>query len=317
VAFDRQTVGEFLDRWLEDSVKPSVRRKTHADYAHAVKKHLKPALGRIQLIKLSPQQVQTFLNEKLTHGLSPRTVQLLRAVLRRALVQALKWDLVIRNVATLVDPPRLNRSQIEPFSPDEAVKFFEKIKGDRLEALFILALALGLRQGELLGLRWDAIDSQKRTLRVSYALQRIDKQLQLVEPKSERSRRTLPLPEIALNALRTHRVRQLEEKMAAGDDWSDTGFVFTTDTGKPIDARNLIRKFHSLLEKAKVTRRPFHSLRHSCASFLLMQNVPSRTVMDILGHSQISLTLNTYQHVMPSMLREAATAMDSAFAAHK
>jgi integrase len=103
--------------------------------------------------------------------------------------------------------------------------------------------------------------------------------------------------------------------MAAGEEWNETGFVFTTAIGKPIDARNLIRKFHSLLEKAKVMRRPFHSLRHSCASFLLMQNVPSRTVMEILGHSQISLTLNTYQHVMPTMLRDAVAVMDSVFAA--
>ena len=172
-------------------------------------------------------------------------------------------------------------------------------------------------QAEVLGLKWDAIDFQARTLRVNAALQRIEGKLQLVEPKTARSRRTLQMPEAVITALRAHRVRQLEEKMLAGERWQDTGLAFTTSIGTPMDARGLIRKFHALLKKAGLPRSRFHDLRHSCASLLLAKHVPARVVMELLGHSQISLTLDTYSHVMPAMLREAADSMDAVFTGKK
>ncbi len=311
IVTERQTLGQFFDRWLEGCVKPSVRPRTHFSYAQLVRLYIKPELGHIQLAKLSPEDVQAFMNARLKAGLSARTVQYLRAVLRRALGQALKWGLVARNVATLVDPPRYKRPQVIPLSHEESRTFLQSIKGERLEALFSVALALGMREGEALGLRWQEVDLQARTLRVNVALQRIEGKLLLVEPKTERSRRTLPLPESIVATLRLHRVHQLEDKMIAGDRWKESGLVFTSSIGTPLLARNVVRKFHSLLKKAGLPHHRFHDLRHSCASLLLAQGVPARTVMEILGHSQINLTLNTYAHVMPAMMRDAANVMDS------
>ncbi|MBI4852241.1 MAG: site-specific integrase [Acidobacteria bacterium] len=314
---ERQTVSQFLDRWLTDCVKPSVRPKTYSSYSQLIRLYIKPKLGRIALTKLTPQHVQTMMNELMEKGLSPRTTLYTRTVLRKALGQALKWALVGRNVATLVDPPRYKRPEIVPLSPEQCRVFLKSIKGGRMEALYSVALALGLRIGEATGLRWQDIDFDKRTLRVNVALQRIEGKLELTEPKTERSKRTLPLPETIVSSLQTHRIRQLEERLSAGKKWQDTGFVFTTLIGTPLDARNVLRWFKVAIKNAKLPDQRFHDLRHSCASLLLAQGVPARTVMEILGHSQISLTMNTYSHVMPEMTRDAADLMDSILTAKK
>lgn len=308
---EKQTLAPFLQTWLAEVVKPSVRPKTCITYSYIVKQHIEPALGMKALVKLSPQDIQRFLNDKLKSGLSARTVRHINDTLRCALNVALRWGLVSRNVATLVGPPRIQRKEIRSFTPDEARIFLKAIKGDRLEALFSVALSLGLRQGEALGLRWRDIDFEARTLRVNYAIQRIEGKLQMVEPKTEGSRRALPLTETILSALRNHRSRQLEERLLLGSHWQETGLVFTSTIGTPLDHRNVVRKFHALLEKAKLPRFRFHDLRHSCASLLIAQGVPARTVMEILGHSQISLTMNTYAHVMPAMKLEAIDLMES------
>jgi integrase len=308
---ERRTLAQFLQSWFAEVVKPSVRPKTLKTYAYIVKLHIEPDLGKKELTKLSPQDVQRFMNEKLKAGLSGRTVRHINDTLRCALNVAMKWGLVSRNVATLVGPPRIQRKEIRSLTPDEARAFLKAIKGDRLEALFSVALSLGLRQGEALGLRWQDIDFDSRTLRVNYALQRIEGKLQMVEPKTERSRRVLPLPETVLSALRAHRSRQLEEKLLLGPQWPKTGLVFSSSIGTPLEPRNVVRKFHSLLKKAELPYFRFHDLRHACASLLLAQGVPARTVMDILGHSQISLTMNTYAHVMPAMKQDAMDLMES------
>jgi integrase len=306
----KQTVGAFLDRWLVDVAKPTVRPKTYASYAQLVRLHLKPALGHHQLAKLSPQHVQAMMNAKSAAGLSPRTVQYLRAILRRALGQALKWGLVSRNVATLVDPPRSQRQDVTPLSPLQARAFLTAAEGDRLEALYSVAIALGLRQGEALGLRWDDVDLDAGMLKVRHALQRIDGTLQLVEPKTKRSKRTIPMPPTIVTALREHRVRQLEERLIAGPRWQEHNLVFPSTIGTPADARNIVRRFHAILDQAGLPSMRFHDLRHTCASLLLAQHVPPRVVMETLGHSQIALTMDTYSHVMPVMQREAANLMD-------
>jgi integrase len=307
----RLTVAQYLSRWLTDSVQPSVRPRTYASYAQLVRLHLAPGLGRTQLAQLQPHDVQTFMNRKLASGLSPRTVQYLHAILRRALGQALKWGLVHRNVAKLVDPPRVRRPEIHPLTPEQARAFLDAARGDRLEALYSVALAIGLRQGEALGLRWEHIDLDGGELRVRVALQRIAGKLQLVEPKTRQSRRTIPLPQVAVNALRAHRVSQLEERLLAGDRWVDTGLVFCTPKGTPLDARNVTRRFQKLLKQTDLPHQRFHDLRHTCATLLLVQGVPPRVVMEILGHSQISLTMDTYTHVVPALKREAASRMDA------
>ena len=276
-----------------------------------VRGHIVPAVGHLQLAKLSPQHVQSFINDKLAEGLSPRTVQYLHAVLRRALNQALKWDLLPRNVATLVEPPRVRRPEVQPLTTDQVQIFLEATRGDRLEALYTLVLAVGLRQGEALGLRWTDLELDGGTLSVRTALQRIGGKLCLVEPKTARSRRTITLPPVVVSALRLHRARQLQERLLAGANWQDTGLVFTTTIGTPMDARNLTKRFQKALKGAGLPKKRFHDLRHTCASLLLVQGVHPRVVMEILGHSQMSLTMDTYSHVMPTLQQEAAGLMEA------
>lgn len=309
---ERQTLGQFVADWLEHSAKPVIRPSTFRGYSNNVHIHILPhKIAQRPLAKLSPQDLQAFLNEKSASGLSPRSVQYIHAVLRRALGQALKWGVVARNVAKLVDPPKVSRKEIQPFTPEQARAFLTVAEGDRLAALYTVALALGLRQGEALALRWQDVDLDTGMLRVLRTVQRIKGQLIYGEPKSTQSRRTIALPETAVVALQKHRKRQLEERLLAGSEWQDNGLVFTTHIGTALDARNVIRWFKALLKKAGLPDFRFHDLRHTCATLLLVQGEQPRTIMDILGHSQISLTMNTYAHVMPAVRREAAKKMDA------
>jgi integrase len=193
MATDRLTVAAFLASWLE-SVEPTIRPRTLQSYEMIVRVHLAPGLGHLSLTRLAPQQVQTFLNAKATAGRSPRTVAIIRAVLRLALGQAEGWGLVSRNVAKLVAPPRVIRREIRPLDPEQARRFLDVVRGDRHEALYLIALGVGLRQGELLGLAWSDVDLEAGTLRVEHALQRVAGVLRLVEPKSATSHRIVALP---------------------------------------------------------------------------------------------------------------------------
>jgi integrase len=233
-------------------------------------------------------------------------------VLRIALAQAERWALVLRNVARLVDGPRVPHRTVVVLTPADARRALDAVRGDRLEALYTVALALGLRRGEALGLQWDDVDLDGRQLRVEAALQRVEGELQRVETKTGRSRRMIVLPDICVAVLRTHRVRQVQDKLLAGSLWKETGFVFTTRFGGPLDGDGVSRRLLQLLSRAELPRLRFHDLRHSAASLLLAQGVPARLVMDVLGHSQIGVTMNTYSHVIPALEHQAAAAMDRA-----
>lgn len=307
----RQTVAQFLDRWLVDTVKPTVRPKTYDSYAQLVRLYLKPDLGHYQLSKLAPQNVQAMLTARSAAGLSPRTVQYMRAVLRRALGQALKWGLVSRNVATLVDPPRSTKQPVKPLSSEQARLFIAHTVSDRLGPLFHVAITTGLRQGELFGLRWEDVDLEAGALRVRHALQRVDGALTLVEPKTALSRRTVTLPASAVAALRAQKDRQTFERAAAGELWREGGYVFTSTVGTPLNPSNVAKRLHVLLTESGLPHQRFHDLRHCAASLLLAGGVAPRTIMGILGHSQISLTMNTYAHLSPTLERDAAKALDS------
>ncbi len=311
ISTERQTVGQFLEHWLESSARPRLRPRTFAGYKTIVSQHLIPVLGKTQLRKLTPQHVQQMLIAKTNEGLAPRTVGGVRAVLRPALTQALKWRLVAWNVAVPVDLPRASRPQFRVLEPRQAQELLRVAADHRLGPLFSVALAVGLRLGESLGLAWGDVDLSARTLRVRRALQRFDGKLRFVEPKSESSNRRVALPESAVDVLRRHRVRQKTERLLAGERWRETGLVFTTTIGTPLDDRNVRKAFRELLDAAELPPMRIHDLRHTCASLLLAQGVHPRVVMETLGHSQISLTLDTYSHVMPTLERDAADRMDA------
>ncbi|HEY8602181.1 MAG TPA: site-specific integrase [Thermomicrobiales bacterium] len=310
---DRQTVGDFLERWLRDVIEPNKAPSTYRTYAGLVRLHLIPTLGKLQLSKVTPQHVQALIRAKSAGDLAekPCTIQRLRDVLRNALNQALRWGLVTRNAAALVGPTRYQRPEVQPFTPEEARAFLVAVSGDRLEALYTVALALGLRQGEALGLHWGDIDFSSGSIRVQRQLQRVKSVLTFRELKTARSRRTLPLPASLAATLKSHRMRQLEERLLLGARWGDSDLVFTSTVGTPLDSRSVLRRFQDIVQRAGLPHQRFHDLRHACASLLLAQGVPPRVVMETLGHSQISLTMNTYAHVMPVMQRDAADLMDT------
>jgi len=316
VARERLTLAGFLSQWLEwlKTPPPKVRPRTLTSYGQLVTQHLIPALGRILLAKLGPKHVDSLLHEKTASGLSARTVQYLHAVLRRALNQALKWDLIPRNVVTLVDPPKVQRPEIQPWAPEEARRFLAEVKGDRLEAIYSVAISCGLRQGEALGLQWQHVDLDNGVIQVREQLQRIDGKLRLADLKTDKSRRAITLPAVTLSALHTHRARQERERQFAGARWQDTGLVFTTTVGTGIDQRNLLRHFYAAIQRAGVRRVRWHDLRHCAASLLLAQGVPMKAVADTLGHSDIRLTMNLYAHLFPEAKREIAERMDAVLA---
>jgi integrase len=306
----RQTVAEFLAGWLEGT-RPSLRPGTWLRYEEYVRLHVVPALGKVPLARLTPQQLQRLYAERLATGLSPTTVHHLHATLHKALGQAARWGLVARNVADLVDPPRPDHHEMTTLSPEQVRELLAAAAGDRLEALYVVALE-GLRRGEILALRWRDIDLDARTLRVRGSLQPTPDGLRIVEPKTASSRRGVVLSATAVEALRRHRVRQAAERLRLGPAWEDHDLVFANEVGRPIDGRNLVRRgFEPLLARAGLPRVRFHDLRHTAATLLLGQGVHPKIVAEKLGHSQISTTIDLYSHVTPTMQREAAETLDA------
>lgn len=310
VAGGHQSVGEFLTAWLEGT-RPSLRPRTWLRYEEYVRLHVTPSLGKVPLARLTPQQLQRLYAERLATGLSPTTVNHLHGTLHKALGQAARWGLVARNVADLVDPPRPAHHEMTTLSPEQVRALLAAAEGERLSALYAVALE-GLRRGEILALRWRDIDVDARTLQVRGSLQPTPDGLRIVEPKTASSRRLVVLSATAVDALRRHRVRQAAERLQLGPAWEDNDLVFANEVGRPIDAGNLVRRgFQPLLARAGLPRIRFHDLRHTAATLLMGRNVNAKIVAEKLGHSQISTTVDLYSHVTPTMQREAAEELDA------
>jgi integrase len=306
------SVEQWMNTWLDTIASRKVRPSTLAGYRTCLKR-INPVLGHHRLDKLQPEHLEAFYTRLEADGLSSTTALLHHRVISRALKVAMQRGRVARNVATLVDAPTARREEVQPLTAAEARKLLEVATELPNGARWSVALALGLRQGEALGLLWDAVDLDAGTLTVRRALQRqAGEGLVLVEPKSRAGRRTIKLPDALRDALRVHRVRQTEQRLAAGTMWEDRGFVFCQPTGRPIDRRRDWQDWKTLLKAAGVRDARLHDARHTAATLLLQQGVPARVVMDILGHSQISLTLGTYSHVVPELAQEAAERMGKA-----
>jgi integrase len=306
----RVTVGEYPAFWLENGAKPSVRPPTFRQYEQYVRNHISPILGTVRLQALKPADIQALYARRLGDGLSRRTVQLIHAVLHKALSQAVDWGLLAFNPADRVKAPRPARKEFKVLTPEEARRFLEAARNFDYYPLFVLALTTGMRLGELLGLKWQDIDFEAGAVHVRRGLYRIRGAWVEGEPKSAAGKRKVVLPALAVEALREHRVAQLEAKLKAGAAWEDNGLVFTTAAGRPIHPRNVSRALESVLKRAGLPRIRFHDLRHSHATLLLMLGENPRVVQERLGHSQISLTLQTYSHVLPDLQRQAAEKID-------
>jgi integrase len=307
LANDKLTLGQYLGDWLDD-VKGTLAYSTWKSYESYVRLHIVPQIGNIRLRNLSATHVNQVMRQMEESRLAPRSRNYARAVLRKALNDAVDSDLVASNAAAKARSVRQRSQQIGPLSPDEVVTLLKHTRNHWLGPLIHVAIATGLRQGELLGLRWIDVDFDGPSITVRNSLSRIDGTFQFTPPKTEKSARTVFLDPSAVQALRRQREQQEQAKLVAGD-WEDWGLVFSTTKGTPQYASNVTHRVQKLMEAAGVPRRTFHNLRHSAASLLYANGADIKMIQEVLGHSQISLTANTYTHLGETMRREAASKM--------
>jgi integrase len=306
----QHTVAQYLDYWLS-VYKQKIRPRTYERYEQIIRLHLVPVLGKIKLDKLSPQHIQSLYTKKLEEGLSANTVLVIHGMLHKALRSAMRWGILGQNVCDRVDVPRKTTFEIHPLTPKQVQDFIEVIQGHPNEALFILAIATGMRRGEIAGLKWQDVDLESGTLRVQRALTRVPTSMgggyQEAEPKTEGSRRSIILPDFAIRALKVHRERQEVIKQNAGDLWQEHDYVFSTSVGEHIHpGHDILEAFKRLLKDAGLPDVRFHDLRHSSATMLLSMGVHPKVVQERLGHHDIGITMNIYSHVLPNMQEDAA-----------
>jgi integrase len=309
---DCEALETYLERWLEDVVRDTVKDNMLENYTYLARRHIIPELGHIRLRDLKPEQVRRLYRKKLDSGLSNRTVQLIHTTLRKALQQALSDGILPRNVCDAVKAPRRVRKEMRPLTPEQARTFLETAKCDRLQALYVLAITTGLREGELLGLRWADVDLEGGKLRVLRQLTRTKRGLSFTAPKRGRTR-VVRLTDTAVAILKTHKTAQNEERLKAGSLWQDHDLVLTSTIGTPVDVGNLTyRSFRPLLKRAGLPRIRIHDLRHTAATLMLGRGVHPKIVQEMLGHSTITQTMDTYSHVLPDMQDQAVSAIESA-----
>ena len=316
VTAPQQKLEDFLKQWLEDTQKHSIRPRSFERYDEIVRLHIVPVLGRIQLQKLTPQQVQSFYTKKINEGFKAGTVASFHNVLHKALDTAVRWNLIAKNVCDVVSPPRAEKFEFQPLTVEQIRKLLEVAKGHYMEALFKLALATGMRRGELMGLKWQDVDLNTGVLQVRRILTRIPSKMEgkgfiESEPKTRMSRRSVVIASFALEALREHHSRQLDAIIKAGPLWQFNDYVFCTSIGTHINpTTDMLEPLNELLEKAGLPHIRFHDLRHSAASLLMSQGVHPKVVQELLGHSTIAMTMDVYSHVLPSMQQDAMSKLN-------
>jgi integrase len=306
------TLGNYLDWWLENIVRNKVAHRTYHNYRSQVRNHILPALGKKKLKTLKLDDLENLYRSISNSGLSSATVRYVHSVLRRALNHAMFRGLVSRNVADGASLPRLDRKESKTLSPEELNRFLKAASGDPLKALYDIAVTCGLRQGELLGLRWEDVDLEARTLKIRRQLQRSrDGSGLILVPTKNKKNRLIRLGDNIVKSLKAHQERQVEQIASARGHWRDPEVVFASTIGTPLDPSNLVdRSFKPLLKQAELPAIRFHDLRHTCATLLLSEGVPVKVVQEILGHSSISITMDVYSHVLPDMQEQAAAVMD-------
>lgn len=310
----QQTLEQYLKEWLQSH--KSIRPRTYERYEAIIRLHLVPTLGKLTLQKLTAQHLDRLYTRKIESGLKPKTVAAIHTMLHTALDKAVRLGLIARNVCDLVSPPRVVRKEITPLTLEQVQKLLEAAKGHPQEVLFILALSTGMRRGELLGLKWQDIDFERGVLQVRRALVRMPtgQGYQEAEPKTAKSRRSIALTSFAIEALKRHREIQQQWKEAAGPFWQNNDYVFCKPLGEHLNpGYDVLVQLKLLLEKAGLPDIRFHDLRHCTATMLLAKGVHPKVVQEILGHSEIGMTLNTYSHVLPTMQKDAMEKLDDLF----
>jgi integrase len=284
------------------------------NYRKLLKNYLVPGLGKVKMHKITPQQVQAFYSKKISDGLSPKTVNNIHGVLHKALDNAVKWNILPRNVCDAVTPPRIPRKEKNVLTKEQAHLLLQEVKAHRLEALLALAITTGMREGELLALRWQDISFEDCSLQVKRAVSYL-KEYGYVEsePKTAKSRRTIKLPVFVIDILIRHRAQQEERQREVGSTWMSKDLVFTNAQGYYFSSSTMRKVFRRFLISIGLPHMRFHDLRHSAATILLSMKVHSKVVQEILGHSQIAMTLDVYSHALPSMQEDVTKQWDSEF----
>ena len=312
---EQEKLGTFLMRWLEDTARRSIRPATSARYERMLRLHIVPEIGDIRLARLTADDLDALYSRLLDKGLGPKTVRLGHAILHRALSHAQRRGAVAVNVATIATAPSVPRREFVALSPEEAARLLKAALSDRFYALYVLALTGGLREAELLGLRWCDVDLSGAVLSVRQQVYRLAGEWHYSEPKTKAGRRTVSLSGSAVEALRERRLAQNKERLRAAS-WADNDLVFSNRVGQPTGVGGLFRhSFWPLLERAGLPRMRFHDLRHTAASLMLAQGTHPKIVQEMLGHSSIAVTLDTYSHVMPGLQADAAERIDRLLAA--
>ncbi|MCX6083291.1 MAG: site-specific integrase [Chloroflexi bacterium] len=304
------TLATYMADWLI-TVNTTVRPKTIFQYEQIFRQHIAPTLGNIKLKDLRPDQIQALYNAKLKSGVSARSVIMIHAVLHRALNHALKMGMIGRNPVDAVTRPKFKHKEMNTFDENQVRSLLSVVQGTRSDALYYIAITTGMRQGELLGLKWSDIDWRNRSIHVQRQVQRTSKGgLGFCEPKSEAGKRTIVLGRTVFDKLRAQIDILEKEKAEAGDKWQEFDLIFPSTVGTPLDHRNVYRDYKEILNVAGLPDLRFHDLRHTAATLMFKQGVHPKVVQERLGHADITLTLNTYSHVLPSMQDEAAEKMD-------
>lgn len=316
---NRITVAEYLRHWLAAYAEPNTAPRTYARYEEIIRVHLIPALGRYVLSRLHPTRIQTYYAAALKSGradgrggLSAQTVVHHHRVLRAALEQSVKWQILVRNPADAVTPPRPVRREMRFLNPKDIAVLLDACEDDDLRTLIFVALSSGLREGELLALRWSDLDLKAGHLQVTRTLHYLGKSgLQFGEPKTRRSRRRVSLSKETARVLTLHRTRQIERRLFLGSGYAEGDLVFASENGAPVRPYTIAPRFGRVVHAARLEHMRFHDLRHTSASLLLAAGIHPKVVSERLGHSNVNLTLDTYSHVLPGLQEQAAQSMDA------
>lgn len=329
VETNKINLSSWLDTWLTEYKKSSIRPTTYSSYEWIIKKHIKPTLGDTYLQDIQPHTVQKFYNDKLNSGLSARTVRYIHILLHESLEQAVKNTLVVRNVTNVANLPKQTKKELKVLSPEEQKKLMDTLNNDRFGTAFLLLMFTGMRMGEILALQWRDIDFNEKILNIRRSMSRVyhstvkdAKKSELIfqEPKTEKGKRIIPmLDEIAkrleeYKASEVNRLKLLNYNDIEIKKYLKEGLVFNNGQGEPIDPRNFIRRFHSVIKKAEVSHANVHSLRHLFATRGLENGIDLKTMQELLGHANISITGDIYTHVSKEIKRAAVNKLNNVFA---
>ena len=322
VATPNMRLDAYLDRWLTDYARPNVSAKTFERYQQIIDGDIKPALGGVELSKLRPMAIQKFYGDSLTSGrkngkggLSAQSVLHFHRVLHRALAQAVRWQLLARNPANAVEPPRPERKAMRALDHHEARELLERLAGTNLHVPVMVAVSTGLRRGEFLALKWQHVDLDNGTLVVCSALEQTKAGVRFKRPKTSRGSRTIDVPSLVVEALRAHKREQAQVRLRLGPAFQNNDLVFPKEDGTVWPPNTFSTLFATFIRRSGLQHTRLHDMRHSHASQLLLSEVHPKVVSERLGHASIGITMDTYSHVLPGMQKDAAARIDKAMRA--